>query len=566
MPIAMSANRRRSIRPDKRGAATVLAIMLLAIGGQGQAVAQSGPADAPKISVFAMPRAQEAQLALASLVRSGDFDKAEPLVRQILGRFPTLPFPNFVAAVLAARKGDAEGAISLLETALENGFRDPTALEKTPIFNPIRNNPRFEAVVAEMKSPAEPRDSNATKPSPVQNGVAEVGEDNTGWDPRLNLLESSFKFSSKLFASRIVDGGKDKPADLLNDLYRSGKAAGNLGDLYDNRDRGHSPLPQTLLPQVAMVKYGNGAKASGLDYGFNSKLFFNAPAFGNSSVGVKGQFSVARMAMANPRETGILYLQYRKNQLYIYPSVHDFLAKKGDAFTANTPYTLVSLGKSRSDKPFLHAVGNIMAAFKPEVKKALIERSLLMPVVQMVFRRGLKGVDSDSDYLSGKAHPVVFDGERIDRAKMIRLANALDVADIPPMVSLSVVEESAVSVSKPGQNPNGIVFNTPSALGRVVFKAGESKRITVDASETGGEGADGIRYHWVVLEGDKDKIKISPRADGAAAEITVPWHGNRPSINAPDVKTNRVDIGVFVQAGSVISAPAIISIFNDPSG
>lgn len=566
MPIAMTANRGKPILRFAFAVGILAAAVPAVTAGANKASAEVSQPGTSKISVFAMPRAHKAQLALAAMVRAGDLDKAAPLVQKTLERFPTLPVPNFIAAILAVRKGDTDGAIARLQTAYENGFRDAAALEKTALFTPIRNDPRFKTLVSAMKEPAEPHRADAAKPSPVRNGIAEVTEGNTGWDPRLNLLQSSFTFNSKLFASRIVDTGKDKPADLLNDLFRAGKAAGNIGDLYDNRDRGHSKMSKELLPQVAMVEYGNAAKASGLDFGFNSQLFFNAPAFGNASLGVNGQYSVARMAMGNPRETGVLYLQYRANQLYVYPSVHDFRQEGGDAFTANTPYTLISLGKSGSDKPFLHAVANILGAFKPEVKKGLIDRKLLMPAVQMVFRRGLTGVDGDADYLSGKAHPAVFDGGRIDRVKMIGLANALDVKDIPPMVAFTVVEESNVSITKPTQNPKGIVFNTPSALGRVVFKAGEPKRLVVDASATGAGDDRPLRYHWVVLEGDPDRIRISPHGDGAVAEIVVPWHGNRPSGIAPEINTNRVDIGVFAQAGEVISAPAIISIFNDPSG
>lgn len=562
----MTASRGKSILCFALAVGVLTAFGPTVTAWPNKASAQPIQPEKPAVSVFAMPSVHEVQLALAALVRAGDLDKAAPLVQQILERFPTLPFPNFVAAILAVRKGDTDGAIARLQTAFENGFRDAAALEKSALFNPIRNDPRFETLVSAMKKPADSKQANAAGPSPVRNGIAEVTEKNTGWDPRLNLLQSSFTFNSKLFASRIVDAGKDQPADLLNDLFRAGKAAGNIGDLYDNRDRGHSKMSKELLPQVAMVEYGNAAKASGFDFGFNSKLFFNAPTFGNASLGVNGQYSVARMAMGNPREVSVLYLQYRANQLYVYPSVHDFRPEDGDAFTANTPYTLISRGKSGSDKPFLHAVANILAAFKPEVKKALIDRNLLMPTVQMCFRRGLTGVDGDADYLSGKAHPAVFDGAWIDRAKMIRLANALDVKDIPPMVALAVVEESNVSVSKPNQNPKGIAFNTPSALGRVVFKAGEQKRLVVDASATGDGDGQPLRYHWVVLEGDPDRIRISPRGDGAVAEISVPWHGNRPSGIAPEINTNRVDIGVFAQAGEVISAPAIISIFNDPSG
>ncbi|RVU34107.1 hypothetical protein EOI86_23625 [Hwanghaeella grinnelliae] len=520
----------------------------------------------PSVSVFDMPRAQQAQLALASLLRSGEFDKAELAARKILSRFPTLPFPNFVAAFTSARKGDGAAALTSLETAADNGFQDLTALEQNAAFDIIRADPRFVALLerAKTKPPATSNINSEIEPAPIQGGVGMVTDKNTAWDPRLNLLKASFAFGSKLFASRIVDAGKNDPAGrLLNDLYRAGEAAGNIGDLYDNRDRDHSQVAMKRVPQVSYVEYGNKAKQAGLDFGFNSTIFFNAPTYGNSSVGVKGLYSVARFALGNAREAGILYLQYRSNHLYIYPSVRDHAPFKVDRFPANIPYYLVSRGKSGSDWPFMLAVANIMAAFKPEVKKHLVENNLLMPTVQMVFRRGQDIVAKPSDYLLPTAHPTVFDGKQINREKMVRLANSLQIGDIPPMVVLKVLQESDVSAPAGRGNSKGVVFDTPSAIARAVTTAGEPKSLTVSVEETAGVSDGGLTFHWVVLEGDPAKVKIAPRnAAGTTVEITASWQGRHDSTATPGIKSDRIDIGVFAQRGNHFSAPAIISVAN----
>jgi len=185
-----------------------------------------------------------------------------------------------------------------------------------------------------------------------------------------------------------------------------------------------------------------------------------------------------------------------------------------------------------------------------------------MPTLQMIFRRGQKSVTSEADYLSPMAHPSVFDGELIDREKMVRLANGLDIQDIPPMVSLRVVDESDILNPPQGTGPKGVVFNTPGAIARVVSTQGQEKRMTVSAEDTVPPAGKTVEYLWKVLEGDPGKIVIQPKdGTGAVANIKIGWHGRRPSVATPEVTTDRVDIGVFAKVGKVISAPAFVTIF-----
>ena len=53
---------------------------------------------------------------------------------------------------------------------------------------------------------------------------------------------------------------------LLRQLYASGQAAGNHGDLYDNRDRGHSRLPAGAHPQLTHILYDKALREVGADY------------------------------------------------------------------------------------------------------------------------------------------------------------------------------------------------------------------------------------------------------------------------------------------------------------
>jgi len=82
-----------------------------------------------------------------------------------------------------------------------------------------------------------------------------------------------------------------------------GRAAGNFGDLYDNRDGDHSSLWRAAYPQLGFVEYDDAAQAAALHYGLNTRILFDAPTFGNSSTAIgQGLFwrSQARAALTTP--------------------------------------------------------------------------------------------------------------------------------------------------------------------------------------------------------------------------------------------------------------------------
>jgi len=70
-----------------------------------------------------------------------------------------------------------------------------------------------------------------------------------------------------------------------------------------------------------------------------------------------------------------------------------------------------------------------------------------------------------------------------------------------------------------------------------------------------------LRFHWRLLRGDPDRVKITSAADGATAEIQVAWQARRPVQPGSKLESNRADIGVFAHNGKCYSPPSFVTFF-----
>ena len=314
------------------------------------------------------------------------------------------------------------------------------------------------------------------------------------------------------------------------------------------------------------------AQAAELDYGLQDKLLFDRPTIGNSSTAVTGGVlwrSLPRLAMTEGDGTGPLRLwqNTQANALYVYPAHKDWTRDRGDLFPANTPYVLVSHGSSGSDQPFLEALALTYAAFRPDTKARLVEERLLVPTVQMIFRRSLQHVTSRESYLSGDAHPAAFEGYTINPARMVSLAQSIKPDAIPPEVRIAVTAEDlgTEGVDFFGAGLSEQLFDTPGAIARVWRSKAATRTMTVSAAATGDPNGRKLDFHWRLLQGDPEKVTITPSADGTSATITLAWHD--PFVISEDnpVTTSRVDVGVFASNGVHDSAPAIVSWYPPPT-
>ena len=529
-------------------------------------------------NVFQLPaRAalqQRHSVHIARLFRDRRYAEAERELRQLIGRFPDWPMHHYNLAAVLAQQNKSDQALESLATAIDLGLSDRATIERDPVLAPLRSLPRFQELLTKTLGGQRNADGDGRTPgSPalVKSGRAVVDQSNTIWEPRSNTLIARFKFAEAP-ESRQVRNDTDDVSRLLNRRYDGGDAAGNHGDLYDNRDKGHSALTRESFPQMSHIEYGAEAQAAGVNYGVNSQVLFNAITLGNSSTAVtSGRFwrSQARLVLTTHGLAARAYLHYANDHLYIYPEHRDHDPENGDLFPANTPYMIVSQGSSGSDGPFLGAVGSILAAFRPDVKKFLRDRHLVMPTVQMIVRSGMKSVRTHQDYLSAKAHPSVFDKSDIDLKKMVNRAQRLRAGSIPPRVQIAVIEESR---PRPGVDYFGptsedeVLFDTPSAIARIARSTSHEQRLVISAAKTIDPNGRPLKFLWKVLRGDSERITISPINDaGSQVELRIPWHRPRPVPFKPQLMTNRVDVAVFVHNGEHYSAPAFVTVYYPPN-
>ncbi|HZK79634.1 MAG TPA: hypothetical protein VFC46_01170, partial [Humisphaera sp.] len=370
-----------------------------------------------------------------------------------------------------------------------------------------------------------------------------------------------------------ISTAKNEIGDLLRKWSAEGTAAGNVGDWYDNRDRGHSGLNLAPWPQIQKVEYSDEDRAVRRDWAAQTVLLKKV-VFGNSSTsaGISNGGSNIRMYYVHPQGLPFLYEEYRNNNLYIYPEHvdhrpgHNGTPNHGDVYPTNTPYLIASQGSSGSDQPFMRAVPSTLAAFRPEVKKILVEKGLLMPTVQMILRATEKQLKDPKEYLTGKAHPNVFEGSWVDDLKMVKMAHEMTAENIPPMVQLRLTEEEDAIAGRDFFEERMIrerLADTPVVIARIFRAAESSRRYVVSAEESFDVNKRPLTYTWVLLQGNEKKVKITPKNPaGSVAEIVVQYPERRPVQPGSPLESNRVDIGVFVNNGVYNSAPGFLTVFG----
>ncbi len=373
----------------------------------------------------------------------------------------------------------------------------------------------------------------------------------------------------KLKEKPIAVGG-GKVGELLRQWWKEGTAAGNVGDFYDNRDGDHSPLSLTPYPQLSAFKY-SPEDITLRKHWAAARVVRPHVTFGNSSTSAPAHLggSNPRSLYVSPFGLTLLAEHYRKNNVYIYPEHRDHDPGRngkndgfGDLYPTNTPYLFISQGSSGSDQPFMRMMPSVLAAFRPEVKRKLIETGTLMPTIQMLFRSTNKHLKDPKEYLTGKAHPSVFEGSWVDELAIVQKAHALELNALPPIVQMRVLEENKAI---PGIDfidlaSNEIIGTTPACIARVHRSKAQKQRIIVSADASFDLNKSKLTYLWVILRGDADKIRIVPKKDDAStAEITVAYHERRPIAPGSAMESNRVDIGVFVHNGTHYSAPGFVT-------
>lgn len=554
-----------------------VAVCLLLVVAQAEAAPEK-PSPPEKPSVFELPRLQArfavVQAQWTALMAQQKYAEAEVLCREQIKIIPHNPTGPYNLACVLARQGKVDDAVAALGQAVALGFNNVTRIETDDNLVSLYDRDDFKKLrekVVTAKPDPEAGWKYQAEPAAIVEGVALVSEKNVAFEPRFGLLAALFQFAPRARNATAVKGFGDA-GEMVQQWYEEKLAAGNHGDLYDNHDRDHSNMDYGAFPQLARIEFDEPAKRRGLDHGVQLGFLYNAPTIGNSSTAhTQGPLwrCQGRFALLQPRGADLLHLQYANNQLYFYPEHRDHDPGHngkgdgyGDVLPANTPYLLLSQGSSGTDRPLMHGVALILAALRPEVKAELVKQHALMPTVQMIFRYGYQTMEKREDYLTGKAHPTVFEGDKLDYFRLVTLAHALTLDSLPPLVQIKVTEEDqpVVGVDYFDVAARERIFDTPCAVARVVKSVKRDRRIMLSAKESRDLNHQALKYHFVVLRGDAERISIKPQGDGSSAEIVVQHHERRPVLPGASIESNRADIGVFVENEKHFSAPAFLSL------
>lgn len=538
----------------------------------------SDPAPDPAaVAFFSRPvAAAEVDLALAQ-AEAGDLDGAARRLDARIAASPSLPEPRAARAAVAMLAGDPGGALDALEAAADAGLGNLADLLADPLFAPLGTDPGLAPRVAALAARPGPPPLPAPVPAEVAGQSAPIGAASTAWNPATGRLEPRFAFAAEPPGPVLPAKPKLAALDILREHAKRGRAAGNWGDLYDNRDRGHSGLDLARFPQLAATAYDAAARAADADYGLQDRFLFHRPTFGNSSTAVTDGAlwrSLPRLAMTEGDGMGPLRLWQNasSNALYVYPAHRDYGAAAGDGvgdlFPASTPYLLVSAGSSGSDQPFLEAVALVLAAFRPDTKAKLAAENLIVPTVQMVVRRSLRPVTSRGLYMSAAAWAAAIPPWDINAARMVSLASSIRAEAIPPQVRLAVETEElgTEGVDFFGEGLSEQLFDTPAAIARIWRSKAARRSLVVSVAETRDPNGRALAFEWRLLQGDPARVTIEPLDKaGSRARITLDWTGPFAISKENPIRSARVDIGVFANNGVHDSAPAILSWYMPPS-
>ena len=529
--------------------------------------------------VFEMPQVfpqhRQLQQRFILAVRAGKTAEMEEICRAGVELMPKDPTWQYNLACSLAHRLDKREALAALDKAILLGFRNSKEIAEDSDLKSLATLPAFKALVKKAEELQGKPVEGVVQVAPttgIMGHPLEINATNTTWDFNVGAFQTFFRLvrpDAKKNAD-AADAYQGPARELISGWLKENQASGNFGDLYLNRDDGHSALDVKKFPGLTPLTYGAEPKAKNppLHTGLPNGLF-EFPVIGNASVAIAaGPFwrSLPRHIQTDPFQPLLSFQLAMNNQCWFFPAHRDYTPETGDLFMANVPYFVVSLGSSFTDKPFMEAFTAALAALRPETKVALVARKQLAPTLQMAFRATQKTVKKPEDYLTGVAHPAVFDAAHLDVEAMVKLLNAMTPETIPPVVMLRTISDAT---TEPGVDffdlrPEGL-FDTPFALARIVRGVRTRDRtMTIEAVSVPSTPAEQPQFLWTVLQGDPTKITIKPLTPNASrVEITVAYHGTyRPTLadgSPAALLTSRVDIGCFVKAGAYYSPPSMVS-------
>ena len=301
-------------------------------------------------------------------------------------------------------------------------------------------------------------------------------------------------------------------ADILAELWRHGRAAGNRGDLYDNRDRGHSPArPRRASRSSPSSPMPPPPAPPTSTTGSTTSLALRPPDLRQLL-----DRDHRRRALAQPaalrddpgrrhRPAPALAERRERTSSTSIPRTRTTTPKNGDLFPANTPYLLVSPRLLGLGQALPRGAGADLAAFRPDTKARLVPRACWSRPCRWSSAARCRTSPRARTTSSGAAHPAAFEGFEINPARMVSLANSIKADAIPPRVRIQVTAEDLGTEGRDyfGEGLSEQLFDTPSAPSPASGARSAARRtMQVSAAATRDPNGRPLGFEWRLLQGD----------------------------------------------------------------
>ncbi|MBO7684013.1 MAG: hypothetical protein J6T51_04740, partial [Kiritimatiellae bacterium] len=331
--------------------------------------------------------------------RAGDAAAMEKACQQGVALLPDDPTWRYnLACSLAYFADRRNAALDALEKAIDLGFRDAGAIRSDTDLARLSKERRFEELVeyAEKMSrrPVMSGPMAVVPATGIFGQSVALGEQNLGWD-----------FDAGCFVAHLK--------------LAVASAGGNTGDLYMNRDGGHSPLKADLFPGITQLRLDKEGRDRHMDLDVPN-LLVPYPLFGNCSraftQGPAWRSLPRAVLTTDAWRLGSVVRFYLSNQTWVFPANADVapVGTHGDVFASIAPYWIATAGRSYSDIPYLGAALQASRSLQPEVKREIVRRGLLAPTIQTLIRKSLRAVTNEVAYLGPAAHPTAFPAGGVD--------------------------------------------------------------------------------------------------------------------------------------------------------
>ncbi|MFO7937438.1 MAG: hypothetical protein R6V06_07520 [Kiritimatiellia bacterium] len=513
--------------------------------------------------VFDMPEVHERHLGLLKLMDSAHSRKNYHAMAEICRKGLDLQTSDslwtYNLACAMSLQGKKNEAIKKLKEAFILGFHDLEYMKTDKDLQNLHNTGKFSKLIDELNETSVSESFTNTAGPPVK--ALPPGSDNTVIQTATNTIWS---FGTGLFQSFI----SISPRNATN--------TATAGDtpylLYVNRDNNSGNIDFSEQPGVLKLKYCDEMKERKLHIGVPNSLFGEnlcghlIPVVGNSSMGfINSPYwrSQPRALFNDPNAFKNQIVLFFGNQLYCYPAYSDYQIETGDLFPANTPYYVAVSGKAKTEHGYVKAIARAIGALAPETRDYLTANGLIMPTIQQMLRNSQKTVTGHRTYMSGIAHPAVFQPDQLDIDRLMHLAGNLTTNNLPPMLAINVEDKSGLvpelDMATCVYSEN--LFDTHLAVAKVFRGFPYRRKYEVEVHCDNPEAS----IRCVLLQGTARKFSVKQSAedpDKWIVELAYHQPFRTEIAGGRSIMTSRVDIGFFAETGQAVSLPAVLSIYS----